>query len=178
MAASDLALIGKLSAELESEHRSTKPNVWAGSSFEWLKNEPPPRKGAIGKEIFKRWAQSAGFDVGPAPSRSQCDCVVAGLKVVVKFGLQWATGTLVFEQIRPQGYDVAALLGLEPQRVHLWVVPREVLWRGTTQQHGAETHWLRFRPSQPPAVIVPFGGTLAAAQASLLEQAGGGKVGR
>ncbi len=138
-----------------------------------MRSEPPPRKGAIGKEMFKRWAQSVGLEVRPAPSGSACDCIADGLEVVIKFGLQWANGTLVFEQIRPQGYDVAALLGLQPQFVSLWLVPRNVLWRATNQQHGAETHWLRFRPSQPPSFLAPFGGTLAAAQASLLEQARG-----
>jgi len=171
--ASDLVAMGKLSADLKREHRTSTPNLWAESPFEWLRNETPSQKGAIGKEMFKRWAQSAGFDVAVAPGRSECDCVVAGLKVVVKFGLQWANGTLVFQQIRRQDYALGALLGLEPQRVHLWVVPRDILWCGSQEQHGSETHWLRFRPSEPPRMLARFGGTLAAAQASLLKQAGG-----
>lgn len=148
--ASDLVVMAKLSADLEDEHRTRTPNRWVDSPFQWLRHEAPSRKGAIGKEMFKRWAQSAGFEVAAAPPRSQCDCVVAGLKVAVKFGLQWANGTFVFEQIRKQDYAVGALLGLEPQRAHLWVVPRDILWRGSQEQHGSETHWLRFHPSEPP----------------------------
>jgi hypothetical protein len=169
--ASDLVVMGKLSTDLKREHCTRTSNPWAGSPFEWLRYEAPARKGAIGKEMFKRWARSTGFDVAAAPARSHCDCVVAGLKVVVKFGLQWANGTLVFEQIRRQDYAAGALLGLEPQRVHLWVVPHEILWCASQEQHGRETRWMRFDPSKPPRELAPFGGTLATAQASLLEQA-------
>lgn len=170
---SDLDVIGQLGAQLQSERQTSEPSPWAGSPFEWLRNEAPSRKGAIGKELVKRWARSAGFSVTAAPARSQCDCIVAGLKIAIKFGLRWANGILVFEQIRPEGYDAAALLGLEPQRVHLWIIPRDALWRGSDQQHGAETRWLRFRPAQPPPGLAPFGGSLEAARASLLEQTGG-----
>jgi hypothetical protein len=164
--------MGKLSAELERERRSASPNPWSGSPFEWLRNEAPARKGALGKEMFKRWATSVGFQVAAPPPRSHCDCVVGGLKIVVKFGLQWANGTLVFEQIRHGEYAAGALLGLEPQHVHLWLVPLDVLWHGSDEQHGAETHWLRFRPERAPAILAPYGGTLAGARAALLEQAG------
>jgi hypothetical protein len=178
--ATDLDVLGKLGDALKREQSTSKPDPWIGSRFQWLRHEPPPRKGAIGKEMFKRWAQLAGFDASPPPAPSESDYLVDGLPVIVKFGLRWANGTMVFEQIRNRGYAAGALLGLEPDNVHLWVVPRRVLWRASAEQHGPETRWLRIRPSQPPPVLAPFGDTLAAAEASLrllLEEAGG-KAGR
>src|SRR3982751_48652 len=169
---SDLDVMRRMSCELAREQASTRPNPWSRSPFEWLRNEAPGRKGALGKEMFKRWAESSGFPVAAPPPSSDCDCVVDGLQIVVKFGLRWANGTLVFEQIRNGRYAAGALLGLEPWQVHLWIVPLEVLWCNSDEQHGAETHWLRFRPERPPPSLAPYGGTLANARAALLEQAG------
>jgi hypothetical protein len=77
----------------------------------------------------------------------------------------------VFQQIRDQSYEVACLLGLEPQRVHLWAVPKAVLWRNATGQHtGAAAHdtkWLRFPAVQPPDWLKVYGGTLPEARTAL-----------
>jgi hypothetical protein len=66
------------------------------------------------------------------------------------------------------------LLGLEPQRVHLWAVPKSVIWQHATGQHtGAaalDTRWVRFPALTPPEWLQPYGGTLAQAAAAL-EQA-------
>jgi hypothetical protein len=170
--ASDVDVIGAISAALRADYQGADRDPWLGSPFEWIHDQASRRKGAIGKKMFRQWALEEGFDVRSRPRGARCDCVVDGLKVVVKFGLLWAQGTLKFEQIRDEDYDSVALLGLEPDKVHLWVVPLDPLWKGSDEQHGPDTHWLTVRPAAPPAVLQPFGGTLAEARASLLEQAG------
>ena len=121
---------------------------------------------------MKAWASREGLPVGP-PRDSGHDCVIAGVRVEVKFSTLWGNGGFVFQQIRDQSYEVAALLGIEPQSVRLWVVPKDVLWAEATGQHtgaaATDTKWLRFPASRPPAWLRPYGGTLPEARAALEE---------
>ena len=111
MAASDLEVIVGLSKALEQEYESDGADPWASSDFRWLRGTASARRGAIGKEMFRRWARQEGFDVQVPAVGQPADCVVDGLDVVVKFGMLWANGSFTFEQIRHQAYDAAALLG-------------------------------------------------------------------
>lgn len=166
----DLAVFAKLSAEVQLGYEDAAADEWEASPFGWIRREPSRRKGAIGEALVRDWAARKGLEVAPATDSGH-DCRLDGMPVEVKFSLIWGGGEFVFQQIRDQSYEVACLLGLEPQRVHLWAVPKRVLWDHSTGQHtGAaaqDTRWLRFPAVQPPAWLGPYGGTLPAARAAL-----------
>lgn len=169
----DLALFARLSAEVQLGFEDAAADEWEASPFGWIRREPSRRKGAIGEVLVKDWAASEGMRVEQATDTGH-DCRLDGVRVEVKFSLLWGGGEFVFQQIRDQNYDVACLLGLEPQRVRLWAVPKSELWERATGQHtGAaaqDTKWLRFPAASPPGWLEPYGGVLPAAR-NALEQA-------
>jgi hypothetical protein len=120
----------------------------------------------------KAWAEHEGIAVTPATDAGH-DCRLNDVPVEVKFSTLWAGGDFVFQQIRDQSYEVVALLGIEPQAVRLWMVPKRELWARAPGQHtGAnalDTRWLRFEAADPPQWLEPFGGTLERARRSLEE---------
>ena len=166
----DLAVFAKLSAEVQLGYEDAAPDEWDASPFGWIRREPSRRKGAIGEALVRDWAAQEGMQVEPAIDSGH-DCRIDGMAIEVKFSLVWGGGEFVFQQIRDQSYEVACLLGLEPQRVHLWAVPKQVLWENATGQHmGAaaqDTRWLRFSAVQPSTWLEPFGGPLPEARAAL-----------
>lgn len=166
----DLALFARLSAEVALGFEDAAADEWETSPFGWIRREPSRRKGAIGEALVKDWAAHEGMKVESALDSGH-DCQLDGLRVEVKLSLLWGGGEFVFQQIRDQNYEVACLLGLEPQGVHLWVVPKKVLWKHATGQHtGAaaqDTKWLRFPAATPFPWLKPHGGTLHAAWKAL-----------
>jgi hypothetical protein len=168
--AADFALFARLSAEVQLGFEDAAADAWEASPFAWIRREPSRRKGAIGEVLVKDWAATETMQVQPAENTGH-DCRLDGLLVEVKLSLLWGGGEFVFQQIRDQDYEVGCLLGLEPQRVHLWAVPKSVLWERATGQHtGAAAHdtkWLRFRAADPPHWLSEFGGELPAARAAL-----------
>jgi hypothetical protein len=166
----DLALFAKLSAEVQLGYEDAAADEWEASPFGWIRREPSRRKGAIGENLVRDWAAREGMRVERATDGGH-DCRIDRMPIEVKFSLIWGGGEFVFQQIRDQSYEVACLLGLEAQRVHLWAVPKPVLWQHTTGQHtGAaaqDTKWLRFAAVQPPSWLAPYGGTLPEARAAL-----------
>ncbi len=166
----DFLLIGSLSRELERDYSPAEPDVWAGTVFEWISEAQSARKGAVGKKLVRRWAEQEGMDVTAKSDRGHDFCV-DGVRMAVKLSLVWADGGFVFEQIRDQKYDVVSLLALEPTRVRLWIVPKEVLWEHATWQHkgaaGRDTKWLLFPATDPPAWLKSYGGQLARAKKAL-----------
>jgi hypothetical protein len=168
--ATDLDVITALADELQAQYKTSGPDPWANSPFRWIRDAASARKGAVGKKLFRRWAQQEGFDVKPKRRGTPADCVVNGLDIVVKTGLLWAEGAFTFEQVRRQAYDSVALLALAPHGVYLWVVPIDELWACSEKQHGADTHWLSSATGNVPAALNKCGGTLEAPRAALLEQ--------
>lgn len=130
----DLAVFSRLSAEVQIGFEDAAADEWEASPFGWIRREPSRRKGSIGEALVRDWATQEGTQV-ERPTDSGHDCRINGLLIEVKFSLVWAGGQFVFQQIRDQSYEVACLLGLEPQRVHLWAVPKLVLWKHATGQH-------------------------------------------
>lgn len=166
----DLALFSRLSAEVQLGFEDAAADAWEASPFGWIRREPSRRKGAIGEALVRDWAAEEGLTVERALNTGH-DCRLDGLRVEVKFSLLWGGGEFVFQQIRDQDYEIACLLGLEPQRVRLWAVPKDVLWAHATGQHtGAaaqDTKWLRFAATDSPEWLRPFGGSLATARSAL-----------
>jgi hypothetical protein len=168
----DLAVFTTLSAELQQSYAEEATDPWEASPFAWIKREPSRRVGAIGEGLVKAWARHEGIEVA-APTDTGHDCRLNGVPVEIKFSTLWAGGGFVFQQIRDQTYQVAALLGIEPQAVRLWMVPKGDLWVRAAGQHtGAnaqDTKWLRFPAAAPPDWLTRFGGSLAGARRSLEE---------
>jgi hypothetical protein len=161
-----------LGAELQHFYTAAATDPWEASPFAWIKREPSRRVGAIGEGLVKAWARHEGISVEPATDAGH-DCRLGGVATEVKFSTRWAGGDFVFQQIRDQSYQVVALLGIEPQAVRLWVVPKNELWSQSSGQHtGAnaqDTKWLRFPAADPPPWLAAYGGTLDAARRSLEE---------
>lgn len=169
----DLAVFAQLSADVQASYRPPGGvDPWEASPFGWIKKEPSRRVGAIGERLVKAWASHEGISVRPALDSGH-DCVLADVRVEVKFSTLWAGGGFTFQQIRDQSYEVAGLLGIEPQSVKLWFVPKDVLWREGTGQHtgaaATDTKWLKFPAGSSPSWLRPYGGTLVEARAALEE---------
>ena len=166
----DLLTFTRLSGEVQKEYAQKADDPWKASPFQWITERPSRQKGAIGERLVAAWAREVGFSVS-RPSDTGHDCVIAGVRVEVKFSTLWANGGYKFQQLRDQSYDVAALLGIQPQSVQLWIVPKETLWGEAVGQHtGAEaqdTKWLSFPAAAPPGWLDPYGGSLEKAKQSL-----------
>ena len=107
-----------------------------------------------------------------SPVNTGHDRILNGVKIEVKFSTLWAGGGFTFQQIRDQDYDLAALLGLEPLRTHLWFVPKPVLSEHAVGQHRCvcTRHQMApFRSPLPPHWLARYGGSLSAAKAALEE---------
>lgn len=168
----DLAIFSTLSAEVQTDYAVTGDDPWEASPFGWILGEASRRRGAIGERLVKAWARREGIRVSSASDTGH-DCVLDGVRVEVKFSTLWKSGGYKFQQLRDQSYEVAALLGIQPQVVQLWIVPKAELWERAVGQHtGADaqdTKWLSFPANDPPAWLGKYGGTLSEAKASLEE---------
>lgn len=167
----DLERLARLSEQVASEYVDPAAADWEASPFAWIRRIPSSRtKGKVGESLVETWARSEGIAVGP-PTDPGNDCTLDGVLVEVKFSLRWAGGEFVFQQIRDQNYEVAALLGIEPQSAYLWFVPKAQLWTCASAQHGGakgkDTRWLRFRANDPPSWLREWGGSFSDARRAL-----------
>ena len=172
----DLAVFAQLSAEVQAGYATGGADAWKASPFRWIKSEPSRRVGAIGEKLIEAWVLHEGIAVR-APVNTGHDRILNGVKIEVKFSTLWVGGGFTFQQIRDQDYDVAALLGLEPQKTHLWFVPKAVLFEHAVGQHtGAaarDTMWIRFNADSRPLWLGQYGGPLSTARAALKEASRG-----
>jgi hypothetical protein len=173
--ATDLERFAHYSAEIQSRLSSSTPNPWDASPFGWITKEPSRRRGMIAEQLIAAWVVERGFSVRPA-ANSGHDLIVEALKVEVKFSSLWASGVFKFQQLRDQDYEVAVLLGLEPQEVRAWIPTKDLLRRHVlgnpaagqhTGRDAADTFWISFRADRPPSWLAPTGGTLDDAEAVL-----------
>lgn len=169
----DLERLASLSNEVAQDYVDEQAAEWEASPFSWIRKIPSSRtKGKVGESLVKSWAKSEGVEVRSATDSGH-DCILDGVLVEVKFSLRWAGGEFVFQQIRDQSYQVAALLGIEPQAAHLWIVPKDELWERAPAQHGGaagkDTKWLRFPADNPPSWLEPWGSSFSDARRALEE---------
>lgn len=167
-------LVG-LAAPLVGAYADTGVEEWRSSPIGWIREIPSVHKrGKIGEELVRAWAQSEGLKVGGRGDRSH-DCVIAGLRFEVKTSLRWSNDRFVFLGLRDFPYDAVALLGLEPHACRLWILPKDVVWINTYDQKlgagGAGSKWFWARVNKPPAWLDTWGGTLGTARAALYEVA-------
>jgi hypothetical protein len=140
---------------------------WELSPIGWIRHVSSAHKrGKIGEEIVRAWAKHEGLPVGGRGHRGH-DCLIAGMKIEVKTSLRWNSNRFAFFGLRDLEYHAVALLGLEPQACHLWIVPKDVLWEHAHHQlRGMEWHntkWISFFSTKPPAWLRPWGGSFAQA---------------
>jgi hypothetical protein len=68
-----------------------------------------------------------------------------------------------------------ALLGLEPGRCGLWIVPKQVLWEHAKRQmlgvSGSGSKWLWFEACKPPEWLGHWGGSFVDARNAVHEVA-------
>lgn len=161
----DVAALAAITARLEADYASTAAQ-WQGSPFAWIKTHPSRQVGKIGEQIVSAWCESLGLSVAHSPD-SEADRVIAGRRVEIKFSTLWQSGGYTFQQIRDQNYATVICLGISPFGAHCWVIPKAIIRRHATPQHGGKTGtdtlWLSFPAAMPPGWMAPYGGTLAAA---------------
>lgn len=171
----DFSMFSDLSHAVQVNYTRDEESPWENSPFHWISEAQSGRKGAVGKALVRRWAEQAGMQVAGKSGKGH-DFQIDGLRVAVKLSLVWTDRLFVFQQIRDQNYDVASLLALEPQRVRLWIVPKEVLWEHAGWQHtgaaGHDTKWLHFQATKPCPWLKPYGGTLPRARRALKQTRG------
>ena len=168
----DFAFVARLSAELQEEMLDDSADVWMASPFAWIREQPSARKGAIAVAILRTWATDSGLTTTRAKN-SDHDLIIEELKIEVKLSTLWANGDFRFQQLRDQDYEHVCLLGLEPQAVRLWIVPKTVVLDHARGQHtgesGRDTAWLNFKAASPPSWLNSYGSTLSAARRYLEE---------
>lgn len=137
---------------------------WTESPFAWILTLPSRSRGAAGEEIVSTWLTAEGFKVTRS-GHSDCDRIVNGKKVEIKFSTLWKSGGYKFQQLRDQDYESVFCLGISPDRVHGWLIPKAVAWQNSRPQHGGQagvdTRWLCFPAQSPPVWMRAYGGTLA-----------------
>lgn len=146
-------------------------NSWQESPFVSILERSPATKGALGRRLVVDFFGSKGVSLEPAgrftfATRNGCRCVV-------KLSLLWENGMYRFEQIRDREYERVVCLGLSPRTAHCWIVPKGIVLRNGTPQHGRETWWFACDPAAPPRWLTPYGGTLSSALGVLREAAHG-----
>lgn len=170
-AADDLAQATALAAQLEAETVRSGADPWVDSPFRWIRSLAPRTKGKVGEQMSARLVAARGVVVGE-PQSPDADCVFDGAPVEVKTSTLWDTGTYRFQQIRPaQEWDVLWCLGISPQAVHCWAMPKAVALAHAVGQHSGqgatETLWLEIDPASPAGWLAAHGSSVDRAVAAL-----------
>jgi hypothetical protein len=170
---SDFDTLASMAAKVRASYVDIGEAEWAASPLNWIRQVPSShKKGKVGESLVMEWARDSGLEVGPRRHRGH-DCIIAGISVEVKLSLRWNSGNFTFLELRDFDYDVAALLGIAPSEVYLWIVPKPILLRyARSQQRGASgrgSKWVKFRVDRVPEWLRRWGGSFAEAQIALKE---------
>lgn len=137
---------------------------WVASPFAWILTLPSRTRGTVGEKIVALWLTANGCAV-TRPPHSGCDRVVNGINMEIKFSTRWEHGGYVFQQLRDQDYESVFCLGVSPNDVHAWLIPKAVAWEHAVPQHGGklgtDTKWLSFPAEKAPHWLSVYGGSLA-----------------
>jgi hypothetical protein len=167
----DFERLIRFAEPLVSKYDDISSAEWELSQIGWIRQVSSAlKRGKIGEELVTAWAHSEGLTVAGRSHRGH-DCRVDGLKLEVKTSLRWNNDRFVFFGLRDFDYDAVALLGLEPDNVRLWIVPKLLIWRRAREQlrsAGAlNSKWLAFDADEPPSWLAPWGGSFAQARLAL-----------
>lgn len=145
---------------VRAEVAGDEEDPWAGSPYAWIRTLAPARRSRAAVLLAEAVLRAAGYDVGPRRGRGH-HRVVAGRRLEVKLSTLWSAGTYTFQAIRSGEFDLAALVGVSPARVDVWVVPADVVLARVEPSDGA-AGWLSFAAQAPPAWLAGYGGDLSA----------------
>jgi hypothetical protein len=166
MNGSNSTLEGAIEAAREDLSAAAGDGPWSNSPYKWLRDLQSRTRGKAGEQIISGWLKSEGFTVGKASS-SNSDRSIELTQVEIKLSTQWDSGEFRFQQIRDQDYKFIILLGVLPQEVKVWILPKKVALKHSTPQHtgktGAETRWLAFDAENPPKWLSRYGGDVSRA---------------
>lgn len=164
----DVRMLAAIASTLQADY-ADEDSAWAGSPFAWIITRPSRQIGTIGEKLVAGWCASKDLDV-TRPPNSDCDRVINGKRVEIKFSRLWKTGLYKFQQLRDQEYDFAVCLGISPFDAHCWVLPKPLIMEkwgqrdGLPHQHGgaagSDTVWLSVKPNDVQAWLTPCGGRL------------------
>jgi hypothetical protein len=145
-----------------NDFTATEDDPWSSSPYRWLRELQSRTRGKAGEQIITSWLRSEGLTVGRAGS-SNSDRRIELTEVEIKMSTRWDSGEYRFQQIRDQEYKFVILLGVSPEQLNVWILPKKVALKHSTPQHtgktGAETRWLSFPAAEPPAWLARYGGT-------------------
>ena len=165
----DIQILAGISSSLRADYVSDDLQ-WEGSPFAWIKTKPSRQRGAIGEKLIAGWCAAREFDVTKAPD-SECDRLIGGLRVEIKFSTLWKNGRYKFQQLRDQNYEFVICLGVSPFDAHCWAIPKDTAWHHSIPQHGgrrgSDTHWLDVSPNNVEGWLAKYGGTLSQAHTAL-----------
>jgi hypothetical protein len=141
---------------------------WAGSPYRWLKDLPTATRSKAAVTLLAAWLSRAGIPVvrrsGPGGHQ-----LVSGVdRVEVKLSTAWATGEYRFQGVHDGPVERFALLGVSPDQVHLWLVPRAA----AVDRLEGSAGWISVCAAAPPGWLSRFGGDPAHALRLLSTPAG------
>ncbi len=149
--------------------------AWEGSPFNWLLHLAPSTRGAVARNLVESWSTSFGAYDGRVGANHQSYLVLKGKRVQVKLSTRWDNGQYRFQQIRDQPYDYLFCLGLSPDDIHTWFIPKDdaiAHLAGTSGQHtgagATETLWLNVDPSLPQGWLSAYGDQLSDVKQAVL----------
>jgi hypothetical protein len=166
----DFERIAAMGERLVAKYDDIRAPEWETSPIGWIRQlSSAHKRGKVGEELVRAWALSEGMRVGGRGDRGH-DCVIEGLRLEVKTSLRWNNDRFYFLGLKDLHYQAVALLGLEPNDVRLWILPKDILWnRAYEQKRSADatgSRWFAFPADHPPAWLSPWGGTLAQARSA------------
>lgn len=130
---------------------------WDGSPFLWIKTMSSRKSGKVGEDIVRMLMKCMGSKVLPS-SDTKYDLLIDGKKCEVKLSTLNESDGFIFNALAEDGYEEICLLGVEPFRIRLWKISKEVgrsVWK---QQHRGEraTSWIIFPNNKVPAEVDKF----------------------
>ena len=108
----DVRMLAAIAGTLKADY-ADEDSTWSGSPFAWIITRPSRQIGTIGEKLVAGWCAAKDLDV-TRPPNSDCDRVINGKRVEIKFSRLWKTGLYKFQQLRDQEYDFAICLGISP----------------------------------------------------------------
>lgn len=156
----------EIAEEIYGLYGSADDDEWSRSPFGWIKTKASRTVGAIGEKLVAAWCEDLGLDV-VRTGDTEADRLIEGHRVEIKFSTRWQNGEYRFQQIRDQKYDYLFALGISPNNVHGWMIPKTVLLEHVIGQMGqhtgtgaSDTDWLAVVPGNEPAWLRACGGSL------------------
>lgn len=147
-------------------------NPWENSPYKVFREHKSKKAGMIGEKAVMEYFAAKSFAVSgrkkPAIEghrASDYDFLIEGKRIECKMSTRWESGMFRFQQIRDQEYDFLLFFGVDPDKLYLWVIPKQVAWANAYGQHGGkgarETKLIDLAdPSAPPEWMKPYGGEL------------------